>query len=144
MSTLWLLFRSNFAITFSILLPSLSFFFYTFLLSTLTLVKFVLIINKLLFVDMLLSNLSVFLADFCLYSCENILLEISGKRALCIGGFFMFIFTKLKHCPDWLNYFIANKLGFDFGVGIELFLLGFVILKLLVSFLSSLSQDISG
>lgn len=136
LSIFWLLFLSNFAITLSILLPSSPFFFfYTFLLSSDPFIKLVFIINRLLFDELLLSIFSIIFDDFCLYYVENILLEISGSLALWIGPFFMFIFTKLKDCPVWPNYFIEKRLGFDFGVGIA-FLFGFVILKLLISFFS--------
>lgn len=129
---MWLLFLSNFAITLSILLLSSPFFFfYTFLLSTVALVRLVLIINKLLLGEMLFSNFSIIFDDFCLYYVENILFEISGNLARWIGTFFMLILTKLKFWLDWPNYFIENKFGLDLGVGIEPFLLGFVILKLL-------------
>ena len=137
LSILWLLFLSNLAITFSILLLSSPFFFfYTFLLSTDPFIKLVFIINRLLLGDMLLSIFSIIFEDFCLYSVENILFEISGNRARWIGTFFILILTKLKDCPDWANYLIENKLGFDFGVGMPPFRFGFVILKLLVSFFS--------
>jgi hypothetical protein len=58
-------------------------------------------------------------------------LDISGslERWLEIG-FFILILTKLK---VW-DYFMAKRLGFDFGVGTIVFLLGLVILKLFVSF----------
>lgn len=143
LSILWLLFLSNLAIKFYILLLSSPFFFfYTFLLSTDPLVKLVFIINKLLLGDMLLSFFSIIFEDFCLYSVENILFEISGSRARWMGTFFIFIFTKLNDCPDCANYLIENKLGFDFGVVIAPFRFGFVILKLLVSFFSSGSLQI--
>lgn len=73
------------------------------------------------------------LADFCFSYIENILLEISGKRARCNCGFFMLILTKLNDCPTCPNSLMEKRLGFDFGVGLMGFLPWLVIRKLFSS-----------
>lgn len=115
---------------------SLFSFFSVFFYSFIGLIKLVFINNKLLLGDNV-YNLSIILEDFCLSSTDCILLDISGNRALWNCWCFMFIFTKLNGCAIFPNSFIANKFGFDFGVGLTDFLIWLVILKLFKSFFSS-------